>query len=118
MYEITKTLADTKSDKSVELIQMVKLSQKHAMVDFAAGDYVAADTFRFESGWIQVDEDTRIELTRLLSSCDSEHDHGVYYQAPRHMTLWETMFAIGEIPADGIDPFENDTDKDISGDKA
>jgi hypothetical protein len=109
-YEITETLEDTTTDDERILVQMVILSRPHTVVDFENQEYVKVDKFRFESGWIQLDSDTRIELTRVLQSCSSGHDHGVYYQAPRHMELWEAMFAIGE--TNGVLP--EDVDNDIT----
>jgi hypothetical protein len=38
-----------------------------------------------------------VQVTRLLASCKEGHDHGVYYQSPNMLELWEVMFSIGEV---------------------
>ncbi len=96
-YTLTKEITTSTSEHEVVNVAMVEVDKPHTVVDFENGKYVQVDTFKFESGWIQVDENTKVEVTRLLQSCDKEHDHGVYYQAPRQMELWEAMFAIGEV---------------------
>ncbi len=95
-YEVTKTIAEETTDTQHGLIQLVKLDRKHTAADFEQQTYVDVDTFRFESGWVRLDDTTKVEVTRLIMSCSDAHDHGVYYQAPRVMELWEVMFAIGE----------------------
>lgn len=99
-YTVLKTLEDSKEDALVALTQLVKLDRKHTVVDFQRQGYTACDTFLFESGWvIPKGTDSKVEVTRILLSCESGHDHGIYYQAPRQMELWEALFAIGELDA-------------------
>jgi len=105
-YAILETISKIESDGQVELTQLVKLDRKHTTIDFDKQQFVDVDKFKFETGWTRLDGDTKVEITRLLSSCDKGHNHGVYYQAPRHMELWEVMFAIGEVNADAVDPHD------------
>lgn len=115
-YTIEETITDeNRADESRSLVQLVKLDKAHAAIDFDNEDFVSVDTLRFETGWVIIDDKgTKVELTRLLMSCESGHNHGVYYQSPRELTLWEAMYAIGEIaetPEPGS-PAHADTDKD------
>lgn len=96
-YKLIKTVEDIKDDDQAAIVQMVSVANPHTVIDFANRSYKDIDHFRFESGYVKLDETTTIEITRVLLSCEDEHDHGVYYQAPRQMELWEAMFAIGEV---------------------
>lgn len=114
-YTVIETITDeNRENESRSLVQIVKVADKHAAIDFDKEDFVSVDTFRFEAGWVVVNDNTKIELTRVLMSCEDGHNHGVYYQSPRELTLWEAMYAIGEIaeaPELG-NPAHADTDKD------
>jgi hypothetical protein len=109
-YEIVKTLEEYTDEKQHGVVMIVKVNSPHVSLDFSDKAFHDITTFRFESGWVQVDENTKLEITRLLASCSEDHDHGVYYQAPREMPLWEAMFNIGEISADGLIPETEETE--------
>lgn len=110
-YTIIKTLEDRKDDEETTLVQIVETEREHTAIDFEKARYTRVKRFRFESGFIRLDENTKVEITRVVMSCESDHAHGVYYQAPRQMSLWEAMFAIGEVnPVEG-DLFEEKTEK-------
>jgi hypothetical protein len=101
-YKIIKTIEDNKSEEETSLILIVETEHEHVAVDFENSRYTKVNRFRFESGFIRLDNDTKIELTRVLMSCEKDHAHGVYYQAPRALELWEAMFLIGEVnPVEG-----------------
>lgn len=101
-YTILQKLEDVHEEKLVAVSQLIKLDREHVVVDFERKGYTSCDTFLFESGWVILHgTDTKVELTRILCSCDKAHDHGIYYQAPRQMELWEALFAIGELDALG-----------------
>jgi hypothetical protein len=104
-YKVLKTIEDKTSDDERSVIQIVEVSSPHVAADFEDDRFVEVILFRFETGWLRLDEHTKYEVTRLLCSCESDHNHGVYYQAPRQMELWEAMFAIGE--TDGLPVTEN-----------
>ena len=104
-YSITKTLEDSTTEDERSLVQLVEFTNVHRAVDFEKSDFVEVTTFRFESGWVRLPDGNRIEVTRLLMSCEKGHDHGVYYQSPRAMELWETCFAVGE--TDGVPVSDN-----------
>jgi hypothetical protein len=106
-YKITKTIEQS----DTALVQVVQTSTLHNAVDFENNGYTQIDKFRFESGSIELEDGAKIEITRLLMTCDKDHDHGVYYQAPRKQTLWETMFAVGETPEDTSVLSDLDKDK-------
>jgi len=108
---MTYTITETLEESDDATVQLITLNAPHNAVDFEANGYTEVDTFRFESGHIELDGGAKIEITRLLMSCEKAHDHGVYYQAPRQQTLWETMFAIGELPADTTPLADIDKDK-------
>jgi hypothetical protein len=96
-YEIIKTVDTSKTDGQENIVQIVKVSRNHVATDFDNEQFVDVDTFRFESGHIVLGDGVKLEITRVLMTCDEGHNHGVYYQAPRQMELWEAMFAIGEV---------------------
>jgi hypothetical protein len=99
-YTIIKTIEDKKSDEETSVILIVETDTEHVAVDFENSRYTKVKRWRFESGFVRLDDESRVEITRLLMSCSSDHAHGVYYQAPRQMELWEAMFAIGESPSE------------------
>lgn len=103
-YEVIKTIEDNHTDEQSSLVQVVEVSRQHVAIDFENEQYVDVQRFRFETGNVRLDENTNLEITRLLMTCSDDHNHGVYYQAPRKMELWEAMFAIGEVnPIEGED---------------
>ena len=108
---MTYNIKETIEQSSDHVVQIVTTSKPHNCVDFEREGYTEVDTFRFESGFVQLDDTTKIEITRILMSCEKGHDHGVYYQAPRQMDVWEAFFALGETPEDTGLLSELDKDK-------
>lgn len=99
-YKIVKTIEDKKSEEETSLVLIVETETEHLAVDFEKSRYTKVTRWRFESGFVRLHDNAKLEITRLMMSCESDHAHGVYYQAPRQLELWEAMFAIGESPAE------------------
>lgn len=112
-YKIVKTIEDMSSERDRAHVAILETDNQHLAVDFESQQYVFVNRWRFESGWTDVDGQ-RVEVTRVLASCEKDHGHGVYYQAPRHMEIWEAMFALGESPENGVS--ETDLFKSKDGD--
>lgn len=104
-YTLAATVEDSTTDVERSLVQMVDVSIDHLIPDFEDRTFRSVNRFRFETGYQILDDGRKVECTRILMSCKKDHNHGVYYQAPRAMELWEAMFAVGETPHDGfVDP--------------
>lgn len=99
-YNIEKQPTEHKDDQQRTVSQLVKVGKAHTMADFDRDTFVDVEYFLFESGHIQLDDNTKVELTRIWASCEEGHPHSVYYQSPREMELWEAMFSIGEVPSE------------------
>lgn len=97
-YTIVQELPADKSEGQESHVTLVKTSTKHNAIDFDKEGFVQVEHFRIESGFIELSPEIRIEITRVLQSCPEGHNHGVYYQSPRQLTVWEAMFAVGETP--------------------
>jgi hypothetical protein len=100
-YEVVKTYPIEKVEGSESTQILLKLDKKHASILFRENDIIFTDYFRYESGWVNVSDINpdfgKVQVTRLLASCKEGHDHGVYYQSPNMLELWEVMFSIGEV---------------------
>ena len=97
-YKIVKEISQTKDEVQETKEVMIKTDREHNMYSFEDGRYGATDTFVLQTATTHITDpvDAVIEVSRLVISCEKGHDHGVYYQAPRVMDVWEVMFAIGE----------------------
>lgn len=95
-YKVEREIESETTEDQRHVVQLIKVSRPHVAIDFAKEQYTDVDLFRFESGYVTL-EGAKVEITRLLISCEKGHDHGVYYQAPRELSLFETMFAVGEL---------------------
>jgi hypothetical protein len=102
-YEVVETYPTETSEFGESSMALVKLDKKHAHILFADGGVIFTEYFKYQSGWADVSsvnpEFGKVRVTRLLASCKDGHDHGVHYQTPGLVELWEAMFSIGEVNA-------------------